>query len=195
MNRQYTFSQYRIIDLSLFAVILMIFEFLVIAATGWFPLELYTVSVVAAVTAIVMMRWGPFAGIHAVLGGLIFCLFTGAAPEQYLIYCAGNLLSLLALLLLRFIGSEKIRSDALLSMLFGFSVQILMQIGRMCVALMFGYKFGTCLGFITADALSIVFTVVIIWIVRHLDGIFENQKHYLLRLQKEREKERGENLE
>lgn len=195
MNRQFTFSQYRAIDLSLFAVMLIIFESLIIAATGWFPFELYTVSVAAAVTAIVMMRWGPFAAIHAVLGGAVFCLCTGAEPKQYLIYCAGNLLSMLALLLIKFIGSEKIRSDALLSMVFGFTVQILMQVGRMCVALMLGYNFGACLGFIAADALSIVFTVVIIWIVRHLDGIFENQKNYLLRLQKEREKERGENLE
>ena len=195
MNRQFTFSQYRAIDLSLFAVMLMIFEFLIIAATGWFPFELYTVSVVAAVTAIVMMRWGPFAAIHAVLGGAVFCLCTGAEPKQYLIYCAGNLLSLLALLLIKFIGSEKIRSDALLSMVFGFAVQVLMQVGRMCMALLLGHSLSASLGFIAADALSIVFTMVIIWIVRHLDGIFENQKNYLLRLQKEREKERGENLE
>lgn len=195
MKRQYTLSQYRAIDLSLFAVMLIVFEFLIISATRWFPTELYTVSLAAAITAIVMMRWGPFAAIHAVLGGAAFCLFTGAEPVQFLIYCAGNLLSLLSLLLIKLIGSEKIRTDQFQSLLFAFCTQVFMQVGRALMALMLGYSFSSALGFILTDVLSIIFTMVIVWIVRNLDGMFENQKSYLLRLQKEREKERGDNLE
>ena len=41
------------------------------------------------------------------------------------------------------------------------------------------------LGFFTTDALSILFTLVILWIARRLDGVYEDQKHYLLRIQKE----------
>lgn len=195
MNRQYSLAQYRTIDLSLFAVILLVFEFLVVSATKWFPNELYTISVVGAVTAIVMMRWGPFAAIHAVWGGAVSCFCVGAAPKQYLIFCIGNLASLLALLLIKLIGSEKIRTDALLSLTFGFSVQALMMLGRMGVSMVTGNSLGVSLDFVLNDVLSIIFTLVIVWIVRHLDGMFENQKSYLLRLQKEREKERGEDLE
>ncbi len=195
MKRQYSFSQYRVIDLSLFAVMLLVFEFLIISATKWFPTELYTVSLAAAITAIVMMRWGAFAAIHAVLGGAVYCIFTAAAPQQFLIYCAGNLLSMLSLLMIKFIGSEKIRGDVILSLLFALCTQVLMQVGRAAVAMLMGYSFSSALGFIMTDVLSIVFTMVIVWIVRHLDGMFENQKSYLLRIQEEREKERGENLE
>lgn len=193
MKQQLTFSQYRGIDLILFSVMLLISEFVIVtAATAWFPGQPYTVSVVAGITAIVMMRWGPWAAIHAVLGGAAFCLFSHATPEQYLIYCAGNLAALLALLLIRFIGSEKLRSDNLLSLLFALCTQLLMQLGRGAVAMALGHSLAEGLGFIATDALSIVFTMVIIWIVRRLDGLFENQKSYLLRLEKEREKERGE---
>ena len=69
MRRQLSFSEYRGIDLTLFAVILCIAELLIVtAARFWYADQLYTVSAVAAVVAIVLMRWGPWAGIHAVLG-------------------------------------------------------------------------------------------------------------------------------
>ena len=54
-------SQYRAIDCSLFAIMLIVFETVINrAATAWFPKEAWTVSVVPAVTAIVMVRWGPW---------------------------------------------------------------------------------------------------------------------------------------
>ena len=195
MKRQLTFSQYRWIDLLMFAGMLLVFEYVIIsAATRWFPAQPYTVSVVAAVTAIVMMRWGPYAVLHALLGGAVFCFFSGAEPKHYLIYCLGNAAGLLALLLIRLFGSERVRSDSLISLLFALCTQLFMQLGRGAVALVLGSSLASCLGFITTDALSGLFTMVIIWIVRRLDGLFENQKSYLLRLEKEREKERGETI-
>jgi hypothetical protein len=185
MKRQLSFQEYRTIDLTLFAVILFIAEWMIVkAATWWFPDQLYTVSVVGAVTAIVLMRWGPWAAIHAVLGGLIFCLASHGSGRQYLVYCLGNLLSLLSLVPLRLLGGERIRLDGFLSVSFGIVTLLLMQLGRALVALLLGTDFQTCLGFFTTDALSLLFTGVIIWVARRLDGIFENQKHYLLRIHK-----------
>ncbi len=181
------------IDLGLFAVMLFIFEYIIVsAATKWFPGQPFTVSVVAAVTGIVMVRWGAWGGIHAVLGGLMFCMFSGAEPEHYIIYGLGNLLSLLSLLLIKWQGDKKIRTTPLLALTYAAGTQLLMHIGRMAVAVVLGHSLRNCFGFITTDVLSVIFTMVIIWIVRQLDGLFENQKTYLLRLQEEREKERGE---
>ena len=189
MNRSFSFKQYRGIDLTLFAVILCFSEMLIVnAARFWFADQLYTVSAVAAVTAIVLMRWGPWAGIHAVLGGLVFSLASRGSAQQTLIYCIGNLLALIALLPLRMLGAERIRKDGFLSVCFGLLVLLLMQLGRALMALLLGAGFSACLGFFTTDALSLLFTGVIIWIARRLDGIFENQKHYLLRIHKEEEK-------
>lgn len=192
MRRQWSFAEYRRIDLTLFAVMLCFSEFLIVkAATFWFPDQLYTVSAVAAVTAIVLMRWGPYAVIHAVLGGAVFCLASRARSEQFLIYCAGNLLSALMLLPLRALGEERIRSDGFLSVCFGLVTLLLMQLGRAVMALALGHPLSACLGFFTTDALSLLFTGVILWIARRLDGIFENQKHYLLRIRSTEEEKGG----
>ena len=185
-------NKYRTIDLTLFAVMLCVFEtVLVKASTRWFPNEPYTVSVTAAVTAIVMMRWGPWAAIHALLGGLVFCYASGAAPWQYLIYCGGNLFSMAALLLKRRMGEEAIRTDALKTLLFGLCAIALMQAGRVLASLLTGAALSAALGFFTTDVVTVLFTLMIVWIVRRLDGVWEDQQHYLLRLREEQEKERG----
>ena len=189
MNRQFSFSQYRGIDLTLFALILCAAEAMIAnAARFWFPDQLYTVSVVGALTAIVLMRWGPWAAIHAVLGGAVYCFAAGGSAKQYVIYCVGNLFSLLALLPLNKLGGERIRLDGVLSVGFGLLTLLLMQLGRALTALALGAAFADCLGFFTTDALSLLFTGLVLWIARRLDGIFENQKHYLLRIHKEEEK-------
>lgn len=192
MNRSFSFRQYRAIDLGMFALILFVTETLIVrAARFWFPDQLYTVSATAAVTAIVLMRWGPWAAIHALLGALVFCLNSGASAAQLLIYCLGNLLCLLMLLPLRFLGWERIRKDSFLSVCFGLATLLLMQLGRALTALLLGTPLPDCLLFFTTDSLSLLFTGVILWIVRRLDGILENQKHYLLRIHKDEEEEKG----
>ena len=96
--------------------------------------------------------------------------------------------------MLRLLGGERIRQSQWLSLAFGLLTWLLMCLGRMAMALIFGAGFGDALAFLTTDSLSAVFTLVIVWIARRLDGIFENQKHYLLRLNKEREEEKGGTL-
>ena len=71
MARRRSLGEYRAIDLFCFALMLALFEpVLHLAATKLFPAEPYSVSAAAAITAIVLMRWGPWAGIHAALGVL-----------------------------------------------------------------------------------------------------------------------------
>lgn len=192
MKRQLTLQEYRSIDLTLFALILAFSEYVITtAANSWFTGELYTVSVTGAVCAIVMMRWGPWAGIHAAVGGVIFCLASHARAEQYIIYSVGNLAGLGAMLLIRRIGSEKLRTDKLLRILFGLCTVLLMQLGRAAAALILGNEPGVCVGFFTTDALSDLFAMVIVYVAGQLDGIFENQKSYLIRLQNQQKKGKG----
>ena len=186
MAKQRTLGQYRTIDLFCFVLMLALFEpVLHFAATRLFPAEPYTVSVTAAVTAIVLMRWGPWAAIHAVFGGIMACLLAGARIDQYLIYGFGNLFSLAALLLLKKWGKEETRKDVLHSIAFALVTALLMQLGRAVMALILGNGLLLCLGFFTTGVITDLFTVVIVWIARRLDGIFEDQIHYLLRTQKE----------
>ena len=192
MNRHMSLKQYKRLDLFLFAVMLVISESVIVnAAIRWYPDQLYTVSVCAAIVSIVLMRWGWPAAIHAVLGGLVYCFWAGGSPKQFLIYGAGNLLSLLSLLWIRWLGKERIRENVLLTLLFALSTQLLMQIGRACISIVMGASLETAWHFITTDALSGLFTMVIVWIASRLDGVFEDQISYLLRVQKELEDEKG----
>ncbi len=193
MNRQISFSQYRSIDLTIMAVLLGISQAVIsIASSTIYADQLYVVSTVGVITALVMMRWNGWAAIHAVLGGILYALIEGGTWQQYIIYGVGNLLSLLALVLFRLMGKENIRKDALKTMFFALCTQLLMQLGRAGVAFLMGYPAAACLGFITTDALSILFTVCILWVTRRIEGLFEDQKNYLLRIQKEQQVERGE---
>lgn len=184
MPPRLTFRQYRAIDLALFSLILCAAETLLArAASVWFPGQLYTVSAVGALTAIVMMRWGAPSAVYAALGGLALCLNSGASPTQYGIYIGGNLFALLALPLVRAVGSERVRRDSFLSVSFGLCVLLLMQAGRAVVAFVLGTSARNCLGFFTTDSLSLLFTGLLVWTARRMDGLFEDQKHYLLRIQ------------
>lgn len=190
MQRQISFSQYRSIDLTILAVLLAVSQFLIAMAVNiWFPQELYVISPVAAMTAIVMMRWGVYAGLHAVLGGVLFVLFSGGDLQQVLIYGIGNLAALLALGYLKLLGKERVRLNSVLSVVFGILVQLLMLLGRAAVAALLGNAPGVCLGFITTDLLSCVFTAFAVGIVRRVEGLFEDQKNYLLRIERERQLE------
>ena len=187
VGKRRTVSQYRAVDLTLFAMMLFFFESIIIFATNrWFPQEPYTVSVVPALTAIVLIRWGTWAGIHAFLGGLVLCIFSGAGLPQYVIYCVGNLFSLFSVLTFKaFGGKQGISASSLKTLLFGLEVLLLMQIGRALISLLFGNSLLTAAGFLTTEAVTDLFTLVILWIVRRLDGLLEDQYHYLLRLQEE----------
>ena len=192
MQKRRTVKQYRALDLAMFALMLTVAETLAVtAARRWFPNEPYTVSVTPAITAIVMMRWGPWAGLHAALGGVIFCLTSGAGMKHYIIYGLGNLLSLAALGYVRSATPEGIRDSVGKSLALALRVALMMQLGRALVAVVLGSAPAAALGFFTTDVITLLFTLVLIWIARRLDGIFEEQNHYLLRLRQQENEERG----
>ena len=111
--------------------------------------------------------------------------------QQFMIYGIGNLFGLLSLLMIRLLGKDRICGNVLLVLLFALCTQLFMQMGRACIAVINGAAFETGIHFITTDALSGLFTMVIVWIASRLDGVFEDQISYLLRLQKEAEEEKG----
>ena len=190
MKQQISFQQYRTIDLGILGIFLAVSQLLnQFAVSEWFPGELYVVSPVAIIVTLVMMRWGAWGLIHAAVGGVLFAVLAGGNTQQVLIYGLGNLLSIGALLMFRIFDKERVRQSAFLSLTFALCVQLLMQLGRAIVALAMGNAAAVCIGFITTDSLSDLFTLLVIWITRRVEGLFEDQKHYLLRLECERQDE------
>ena len=120
-----------------------------------------------------------------VLGGVVYTILSGGTAQHFAIYSVGNLLAMAALVMFRVWDKERIRKNTTLTLVFALCVQLLMQLGRAGVAALLGYEPAVCLGFITTDILSELFTLFVAWIVRRVEGLFEDQKHYLLRIQSE----------
>lgn len=204
MKRHITFRQYRNIDLFLMLAILIFAELgIYLAKATAYSGQLFQASPSGAMVALVMMRWNGWSAIHAVLGGLLYGSLRGGLWPYGIIYGVGNLLSLAAMVWFRR-GKDKVRGTALSAMGFGLTVQVLMQIGRGLVALLVTAADASILGqgnrlepletflsFITADSLSILLTVVAMWIVRRIEGLFEDQKSYLLRIQQQERQVEG----
>ncbi len=185
-----SFKQYRTIDLVIMLVLLAISEAVIAyAARVWFPYESYVLSPSIAMICIVMMRWNGFAAVHAIGGGAALCIASGANAAQFAVYCIGNCFALAALLLFRIFGKEKIRSSNMLTILFAFTAFCAAQIGRWLVGLLFGGSAGDIITLFTTDSLSLVFTIVTLLIARRIDGLFEDQKAYLIRTQNERNRQ------
>lgn len=191
---QLTYGKYRSIDLAIYAGLLCVCEMLcVFAVMKWVKYQLFTVSVTGAVVAIVAMRWNYFSIIHALLGGLAYVLAVAIAggkvlASQYAIYIIGNAFAVFAVLAFKVVPKQKIKESWLLTALFGLVVYALMQFGKTVVSLLFGGGLQTFRLFFFDDIVSLLFTVVILLIVRNLEGTFVDQKQYLLELDKEKNK-------
>ena len=184
---QITFKQYRTIDLTIWTVLTILFEAITtMASTKWFAGQPVAISITLTLVCVVMMRWSGYAAITALAGGFIFCMISGGSPEQYLIYCSGNLFALLALLLVRAWGKEQIRDSKWKIFFFVLAAYILMAAGRGTVSLLFGGDAMAYVVFATTDIISLLFAVVVLILLKGLDGMIEDQKAYLIRQEKER---------
>lgn len=191
MRRQISFAQYRAIDLAMLTFLMLFSEAgIQIARATVFSGQLMQASPVGAIVALVMMRWGPWAAIPAVLGGLVHAAFCSVGWQTYLIYGAGNLLVLVVLIYFKIFPKDRVRGSVLNSICYAVAVQLSMQLGQALVSMALGYSsVAASFSFITADALSVLLTVVAVWVVRRIEGLFEDQKSYLLRIQQERQVE------
>ena len=89
----------------------------------------------------------------------------------------------------RFAFSPLSNISVLFNFLFSILAVLAMQAGRAAVAMIAGTPPEGMLLFVTTDSVTYIFTVVILWIVSRLDGMLEDQKHYLARIN---DPERGE---
>ncbi|MCH5196109.1 MAG: hypothetical protein J1F28_05315 [Oscillospiraceae bacterium] len=189
-----SFRRYRAVDLIIWTFIAGVFEAIVtLAASSWFPNELYCLSVTIAVVSIVMMRWGGFAAIQAVVGGAVYSfLLAGSDVEKIVVYCVGNCFMMLGLVLLKIVGKEKLRANYMLTAVYALLMYLLAQMGRWIVSLFFGGEVGELFGFLLTDVVTLLFTIVVVLISRVPDGLFEDQKHYIIRTDNERRRSDGQ---
>ena len=192
-GRFISFRQYKYTDLFFFALILGISELLVFCAFRfWFAdvIDRFYINFMLAIVLTVIMRWGWVGGLYAVADGVILCAVEGGDWKMYLTYIIGNACILAVLLLTKFVGKERIRSKWYLTVAYVAVGWIAVNLGIACMNAIFGNSFLTALlssfGFGVYGALPFVAAVVVILFLRRLNGMFEDQKHYLKRLDEER---------
>ncbi|MDE7086883.1 MAG: hypothetical protein K2O67_01695, partial [Clostridia bacterium] len=144
----------------------------------------------------VMMRWGWPSVIYAAASGLLVSLLNlgSATGAQFAIYIIGNAFIGLMLLPAYLIGRDKIRTKWWASALFAIGGWLCIYLGR-SVIWAIAYAIAPVSGtyvwtgfevFATTDLLSLAMAVVVVLVLRKLDGLFEDQKIYLKRYDKER---------
>jgi len=184
---QITFKQYRAIDISILVALTIIFEGIAtLASAKWFAAQPVAISIGLAMICIVMMRWGWQAAIAAAAAGFVFCVLSGASAQQYVIYCIGNIFALLGMVWFKVFGKEGIRKSLWLITLFVSTAYLGQVLGRSIIAILFGDPVGAFVTFITTDIMSLVFAILVIALFRKTDGMLEDQKTYLLRLDKQK---------
>ena len=184
---QITFKQYRTIDILILVALTTIFEGIATMATAkWFALQPVAISIGLAMTCIVMMRWGIPAALAAFASGFVFCILSGATLQQFVIYCIGNIFALLGMVWFKAFGKEGIRKSLWLIVLFVSTAYVGQIIGRSIFAVIFGDPISVFVTFITTDIMSLVFAILVIALFRKTEGMLENQKAYLLRLDRQK---------
>ena len=192
-GRFISIRQYKYTDLLFFALVLGISELLVFCAFNlWFKntVEKFYINFMLAIALTVIMRWGWVGGIYAVIDGVVQCAIQGGSWQAYLSYIIGNACILSVLLLTKFMGKEKIRSKWYFSLVYILVGWVSVNLGISCMGAIFGKSFlsalGTSFGFGVYGALPLAAAIVVIMILRRLNGMFEDQKHYLIRQDRER---------
>lgn len=192
-GRLISFRQYKLTDLFFFALVLGLSDLLIFCAFKfWFrnTADKYFISFMLPIALTVIMRWGWLGGFYAVIDGILLCAMQGGSWQSYLSYIIGNACILSVLLLTKFMGKERIRSKWYFSLAYVLVGWISVNFGLTCMSAIFGEGFASALaknfGFGVYGALSLAGAVAVVMILRRLNGMFEDQKHYLLRQDKER---------
>lgn len=206
-SRLISIGQYRGTDLFVFALILAVAEILTYLAARWFPGQaIFTFSLMIPISLTVMMRWGWPSVFYPIGGGLLVCLLGAASGANYACYIIGNACMAFMLIPTYVIGRDKIRSRWWGSALYVLGAWLCVYLGKSLVwvvcctvdpslgGVLTGFK-----EFAAGDLLSLAIALIVVLVLRRLDGMFEDQKTYLERLEKKRkEKMRidqfGENL-
>ena len=199
--KQITFKQYKAIDLAILTALLFVFELVAVLIFESRPLYIriqdidnttvkmpfvMSITLTHLIMIITMMRWDVFAFIPAIAGGVAYCLGGGGSFDHYIVYCIGNLFGLISIFIIKKIGKEKIRDKILNIVIVAVSTYLFIVIGRWLVSLIFEPSISNLLFFVTTDLVSLLVCIFGLIAIRKSDGMLEDQKAYLLRLDRER---------
>lgn len=191
-SKSISLNQYRLTDLFLFLLIMAVGEVLSHFALVHFASKTitYSVTFLLPITLIVMMRWGWQGILFAAADGLLFCILNSAGWQTYILYAVGNMAIAAMYGVLRLVGKKRIAGRWFFSLLFVVGGWLCVALGRSLIGLCFGQNFISsllyCIGLGDTGLMSLALAIIIVLVLRRFDGMWEDQKSYLLRLDSER---------
>lgn len=188
-SRLISLQQYRLTDIFLFAVILVAFDLIIhyafIAYSGDFVF-----SLLVPIVLLVMIRWGWPCVFLAVGEGILFSVLNRDLANftnwHYIIYGIGNAWIMLMLIPMKLVGKDKICRSGGHTLWFVVLGWLLVYLGRCVMSWICGLGFSSMFFGQAMDLISLFIGILLTQIFRRLDGMFEDQKSFLLRLDKER---------
>lgn len=186
MDRKISFSTYRAIDITIFTVLMIIFEFFSVKGFEWLN-GIYALSLFLVLALITMLRWGIYSIIPIIAGGLTYSLaHPSGTLESTIVYVVGNLFVLLAIVWL-IKGQNKLKENNYYLILFVLTGFFGYCLGRALIgSIVFEKSFiELAIGYLGTESLNAVISFVVIFIAKKQPGILENQKQYVKRIQEE----------
>ena len=182
-----TFKTYRSIDLSILAVLMIVFEVISINALAYFDQIFYFTSFYI-IAYVAMVRWDKFSFVIPIVHGITYCLACNGNINSLIVYVVGNLFIMINLLW--FIKGKKIIKNTYALICFIFTGFLAVVLGRSIVSMCFDLGnisfLDVFVGYIQSNTLSILLSIIILIIAKKQNGVLEDQKEYLLKLQEEK---------
>jgi len=178
------------------------------AANTWLPGISFAVSLTFPILIIVYMRWGALGAINAGIGGFMVCLFsdiTGGqamTAERIITSVVGHLCLTVAPLIFILFGKGDIKKGRATTREKWYMT--FLYVGIMYLAMNVGFAaaesitlqrefFPLTLRYLSFNGVTLIFSVVVAIVVRKTEGLFEDQKTYMFRLERERLEQRQKN--
>ncbi len=146
------------------------------------------------VSLIAMIRWSWWGLIPTIVSAVFYMLFSyyamgklltvtadGTILKSTVIYAVGTLFISIEMLYIHLLKKDRICRAGWLLVLYVVIGYLSIVLGRTVVALCFGDDFLISLvGYLQADSLNIIWTIIILFIANKQDGMLCDQKEYFL---------------
>ena len=185
MNKGISLNLYRFLDIAIFSFIGLLFEYISFKILNIYDYPYYSISVSLLINLLIMKRWGKYSLFYSIISGLFYVYLNKGNLINYFIYGIGNIFILFDLFLL-YKKKDSIKSNIFINSLFIINGFILSCLGRSVVALIFKKNIiETFISFIGTESLNLIFSLIILNIIRNIDGLYEDQVEYIKRIKLE----------
>lgn len=185
MNKGISLNLYRFLDIAIFSFIGLFFEYISFKILNIYDYPYYSISVSLLINLLIMKRWGKYSLFYSIISGLFYVYLNKGNLINYFIYGIGNIFILFDLFLL-YKKKDSIKSNIFINSLFIINGFILSCLGRSVVALILRKNIiETFISFIGTESLNLIFSLIILNIIRNIDGLYEDQVEYIKRIKLE----------